>query len=328
MDIRLIVFGLRPLALVFVLIAAGCTSANRPAQTVTDDTRARLAKALLEAGDPASAAEAMRTPASRAALETPDDLTNAQLLIAAGKVDAGLEVAEAALAARGDDPAFGLAVASLAVKANRLQEADKIYLATLRRHPNNVEAMNGEAVVLAQSGNLTDAMALLRRVLARDPGNVAARSNLALVLLLSGRAEAAVPILEELDQSAPSPQVTATLAAARAQSHAPASSGAMQAPDRSPAGRVETLPLAHVGATPVFQPAASVPMPLTAEREKPALAAPAATPVSLAPVTPPTPSTPNPVAPRTSASAAWSCPATCQFLHTLFGSKAGSDATQ
>ena len=267
MDIRGIVFSLRPLALVFALIAAGCASPDR-SQTVTDDTRARLAKALLEAGDPASAAEAMRTPAARAAQETPDDLTNAELLIAAGKVDAGLEVAEAALAARGDDPTFALSVASLAVKANRLPEAEKIYQAILRRHSDNIEAMNGEAVVLAQSGNLTDAMALLRRVLATDPGNVPARSNLALVLLLSGQAGAAVPILEELDRSAPSPQISATLAAARAQSSAPASSGAVQMPDRSPAGHVEAPPVPHVAATPTFQAAAAAPIPPRQRRSR------------------------------------------------------------
>jgi Flp pilus assembly protein TadD len=318
MDIRLIAFSLRPLALLFVFIAAGCTSPDRSSQTVTNDTRARLAKALLEAGDPASAAEAMRTPASRAAQETPDDLSNAQLLIAAGKVDAGLNVAEAALAARGDDPAFALSVASLAVKANRLQEAQKIYQAILLRHSDNIEAMNGEAVVLAQGGNLTEAMVLLRRVLARDPGNVAARSNLALVLLLSGQAQAAIPILEELDRSAPSPQVTATLAAARAQNSDPASSGTVQTPDRSPAEPIETLPVSHVAAAPAFQAAASAPMP----------PAPAPATVSLSPIAPPAAPMSTPVAPPSSASTPWSCPATCQLLHSLFNSKADNDSAQ
>jgi Flp pilus assembly protein TadD len=302
----------RRLALAAVLILAGCATANRP-QTVTDDMRARLAKALLEAGDPVNAEEALRKPESRAVVDMPDPMMNARMLIAAGKVDAGLNVAEAALAVRGDDPAFALEVASLAMTANRIPRADRIYRAILERHRYNIEAMNGDAVVLAQGGDLESAIALLRRALVVAPGDVPARSNLALMLLLSGRASDAIPILEDVRRVAQSPQIESALAAARAQ----ASTVRSDAPRTDvpvSSGRIDVSPILPPQPAPVQAIPATTALPPSSKNEAAFAAPPSADPSV------------KPSAQRSGSTAAWSCPATCQMLNSLLNRRAESTA--
>jgi Flp pilus assembly protein TadD len=314
LKLRMNIFCLQSVALVLVLLVAGCAPVERAPQNVTDETRLRLAKALLASGDPVSAAEAMRTPASRANSQAPDDMMNAQLLIAVGKVDAGLEVAKAALAVRGDDPSFGLEVAGLAVRSNRLPEAEKIYRTILQLHPANVEAMNGEAVVLAQEGNLADAATLLRQALVQRPEDVPARSNLALVVLLSGQREAATPLPQQVGQSNPHPQVR------------PMPAEAPDSLDRIGVVASRTLdlrPVGHLtdsGSTPdvtptVVQVAAPVapPPPIDAKPSPAAQIVPAADHVPR---------------PRPEPAVAWSCPNICQLMHTVFGHKADGQADE
>jgi Flp pilus assembly protein TadD len=288
LKLRIDSFCLRPLAFALILIVAGCSSANGPSQNVTDDTRMRLAKALMAAGDPASAAEAMRTPEARANAQAPDDLMNAQLLIAAGKVDAGMEVAETALAVRGDDPNFALDVAGLAVRSNRLPEADKIYRGILRLHPANVEAMNGEAVVLAQEGNLADAETLLRQALARSPEDVPARNNLALVQLLSRQREEKIAAPQELGPSTPPPPVE---------------------PARTPAVVPNAVPRPIASATPAVTSPAILVEPSAGTQ------------------TAPSASTRAPL-PRVDASSPWSCPGICQLMHSVLDRGTAGQAQQ
>jgi tight adherence protein D len=206
-------------AVIMVLLLGGCQSSGSPPQTVSDSTRTRLSQALLASGDEANAAEALRTPESREAELAPSALTNAEILIDAGQPDRGMKVATTALATRGDDPEFALQVASLAVKADRLSEARDIYGKILRSHADNVGALNGQGVVLAQQGDLTGAAKSLHSALALKPEDVAARGNMALVMLLSGQNETALSLFEELDKSSPSPQVEAALALARQRVH-------------------------------------------------------------------------------------------------------------
>jgi Flp pilus assembly protein TadD len=306
------IFCLQSVALVLILLVAGCSSAERAPQNVTDETRVRLAKALLASGDPASAAEAMRTPASRANSQGPDDMMNAQLLIAVGKVDAGLEIAKAALAARGDDPGFALDVAGLAVRANRLPDAENIYRTILRLHPTNVEAMNGEAVVLAQEGNLADATTLLRQALVLRPDDVPARSNLALVLLLGGQREAAAtPTLQELGRSNSPPPVETALAVG---------------PERR--DRIDTRSLPSPVPPPAAQsvpPAIAPVTPVSVQSVAPAAPTPPATSLALrvapTPVAQIAPATSSHAPPPRSEPAAWSCPNICQLMHSVFGHK-------
>lgn len=205
----------RAAATALIVALAGCQSAGPQPKTVSDDTRARLSQALLASGDRDGAAEALRTPTAREADEAPLVLTNAETLISAGQVDRGMRIAKTALAAQKDDPDFALKVASLAVKASQLSDAAEIYHTILRTHPDTVEALNGEGVVLAQQGELTKAAASLQQALTLSPQDTASRNNLALVMLLSGQNQAALPLLEDLDRTAPSSHVTAMLAEAR-----------------------------------------------------------------------------------------------------------------
>jgi Flp pilus assembly protein TadD len=198
-----------------LLAAAACAPGGKPQQTVTDDTRGRLAEALLASGDETNAAAALSPPSAHAFERSPDALTNVSLLISAGQIDRAMKAAKAAIAARGDDPDFALDAARLAVKANRWSDAGDFYTEVLRRHADNIEALNGESVVQAQQGDLAEAAELERKALALQPQNVAARYNLALITLLSGQNQQAVSMLESLNQVGPTPQVATLLAFAR-----------------------------------------------------------------------------------------------------------------
>jgi Flp pilus assembly protein TadD len=290
----------------FFVLLTGCVSTSRP-QVVTNDTRARLAKALLEAGDPASAAEAMKSPAMRENPSISNRLTDAEILIDAGQVDSGLNLAEAALAAGGNDTALALEVASLAVKANRFSKADQIYRTILSRHPDNIEAINGIAVVSAQSGRLPDAIATLRQALTQHPRDVATQNNLALMLLLDGQPAAAIPIFENLSRSAPSAQVEAALSAARAKmmEHAPVATGAA---DKIQSFRGANDVEAPAGSGPATKLAALPDVQPTNHNTGDAVA-------TFADAT----SAQQRVVPYTvDASGTWSCPAACRMMHRLF----------
>jgi Flp pilus assembly protein TadD len=211
----------RLVAVVLVVALAGCTPARNSNPTISEETRARLAKALEASGDSAAAAAVLRGHEKpQAAAPVPDDpLMHARQLVAAGQVDQGMAEAQAALASRGDDPPFALDVGRLAVRSGRLDQAGDIYQQILLRHPENVDALNGKGVVLAQQGKLADAANVLRQVLSMRPKDVPARYNLALVMLLSGETKVASSILEALDRSDPSPQVKATLNLTRDRAH-------------------------------------------------------------------------------------------------------------
>lgn len=216
-------------AMAGVLLLAGCggSSLHLPpqprapelSQTVSDFTRAKIAEALMLNGDAANAAEALRSPAEREAAQQADPIDNATLFVVAGQVDKGMKMARAALAAHADDPPFALRVGKLAVRANRLADAADIYGQISKKHPDNVEALNGIGVVRAQQGDLAGAEQSLRKALALRPLDVPARGNLALVLMLEGRSAAAVPVLEDLQRTNPSQQVSALLTLALQQAH-------------------------------------------------------------------------------------------------------------
>src|SRR5208283_3972533 len=184
-----------PAASVALIVAlAGCTSVP-PNQTISDDTRIRLAEALQASGDPTNAA-ILRDQTTRKAPQAVDPLTHAAALIAAGQADQGMSEAKAALAAHGDDLAFALEVGRLAVKSGRLADAGGVYQQIALRHPDSVEALNGKGVVLAQRGDLNGATDAFRKALALRPQDVPSRNNLGLAMLLNGETDAALSILE------------------------------------------------------------------------------------------------------------------------------------
>lgn len=210
--------SVRPFRVAFVALTValtGCAASPHRDQTVTDDTRLRLAEALEASGDSASAAEVLRVPESREASQGADPLIHAQVLITAGQPDRGIDLAMAALLQRGDDVPFALSVGRLALKAGRPAQAGDVYQQILQRHPDNLDAMNGKSVVQAQQGDLAGAADTLRQALAQSPRDVATRSNFAIVMLLSGHNDIALYVLEDLNQTSPSPLIKANLALAR-----------------------------------------------------------------------------------------------------------------
>jgi Flp pilus assembly protein TadD len=221
--------GIVSVAIVTVL--AGCAQGPVTGPTITDATREQLARALDASGDHESAAEVLRGRQSQQApAHATDPIGQAALLIANGQVDQGMAEARGALAARGDDPVFALQVAHLAIKAGQLSEAGDIYQAILPRHPDNVDAWNGKGVVFAQQGNLSGAADAFGQALALRPDDPTSRYNLALVMLLSGETEVAISMLDALNRSNPSSQVSATLAMARSREQISAASAAPAAP--------------------------------------------------------------------------------------------------
>jgi Flp pilus assembly protein TadD len=276
----------------------------------------------MESGDEANATEALRTPAEREHAMASDVLVNAEILITAGQVDRGMEVAKAALVARGDDPEFSLKVAILAVNANRLSDASEIYQKILRSHPDNIDALNGAGVVSAQKGDLVAANDSLRRALALKPGDVPTRNNLALVMLLGGENQSALTLLEDLSRTAPSPQVDAALAAARSRVR-PENTVTPTVASAPAAAAEETVPIAREAA--VSPPAATH----ASNVNSPPTPSPVATAEEAVPITretpmilPPAVHTSNVNSPPTSSEAeatTWSCPNICKLFKLVTG---------
>ena len=150
------------------LLAALTSCASAANTTISDNTRERLADALQASGDSTNAA-IVRDLANKKPEPAPDPLTHVSALVAAGQVDQGMREAKAALAARGDDLGFALEVGRLAVKSGRLADAGDVYQQISRRHPDNVEALNGKGVVAAQQGDLKGAADAFRKALALRP---------------------------------------------------------------------------------------------------------------------------------------------------------------
>jgi len=101
------------------------------------------------------------------------------------------------LAAATRDPA--LLRAALALRQNRLDEAEPLLKAHLRADPFDVAAIRMLAELAARIGRMGDAETLLRRTLALAPDFSAARVNLATVLYRSNRAAEALAELDRLD---------------------------------------------------------------------------------------------------------------------------------
>ncbi len=67
-------------------------------------------------------------------------------------------------------------------RAGRLADAAALYRSVLHRQPDNLDAMQGLAVVCHQQGRLEDALALFRRVIALDPNSRVADRHLGRLL--------------------------------------------------------------------------------------------------------------------------------------------------
>ena len=81
---------------------------------------------------------------------------------------------------------------------NRLDIAERLLKALLRRDPDEPRALRMLAELAARIGRLHDSEQLLRHALAVAPGFHAARANLAMVLGRAGRPAEALPLLDEL----------------------------------------------------------------------------------------------------------------------------------
>jgi tetratricopeptide (TPR) repeat protein len=93
--------------------------------------------------------------------------------------------------------------------ANALQvrlkskEATPIYEDYLRRHPDDVTALQGLAQCAATNGDLEMAVELLRKAMKANPDDFAVQKSYGEVLLSAGDAPAAVAVLEKAHQAVP-----------------------------------------------------------------------------------------------------------------------------
>jgi tetratricopeptide (TPR) repeat protein len=91
-----------------------------------------------------------------------------------------------------------LVEAALALNDNRLDIAERLLKARLKRQSDDPRALRMLAEVAARIGRLHDSETLLRHALEVAPGFQAARANLAMVLGRAGRPAEALPLLDEL----------------------------------------------------------------------------------------------------------------------------------
>ncbi|MBU6371252.1 MAG: sulfotransferase [Alphaproteobacteria bacterium] len=104
--------------------------------------------------------------------------------------------AERAIAAALTDPR--LIDAALALRENRIPDAERLLRAHLKVDPIDVAAIRMLAEVAARIGRFRDSETLLRRALELDPEFGAARANLATVLYRMNRSEEAISELDFL----------------------------------------------------------------------------------------------------------------------------------
>jgi protein O-GlcNAc transferase len=125
----------------------------------------------------------------------------------------------AALAARLDDRATLLNLASAARKAGRLGEAVDLLMGILKTRPDDFEARHSLAVLYRLQGDHARAIEQARWVLDRDPGQVLAYNNLATIFSEAGRHEMAEDLFRRALALAPDdPRVLNNLGLARLRS--------------------------------------------------------------------------------------------------------------
>lgn len=197
---------------------------------------AALAACDSSGGNSVASALSKVPPTTAATAGGPPSLRWPLMLVELGQVDDGVAAARALLDTRGDDPPFAIQVAHIAASADRPAAAGEIYRHVLATHPDNIDALVGDGVVLAHADELDAAKARFRQALVLQPSDVAARNDLAMALILSGQPEQALPILEALSQEpAGSDLVRANLALARGASPAVAAVASRAPADRDTA---------------------------------------------------------------------------------------------
>ena len=227
----------------------GCAATPRPEPVITSATRARLSEALAAEGDTAGAANILNDPPAADRVAGSTELRRAQVMFDLGQTDQAVALTQALMDAHPDDPAYGLAIARLAVRAGRLSVAADTYKRMLSRFPGNPDALVGDGAIHAQAGDMAGAIERFRQALVRRPGDLAAESNLANALMMTGQSSEALPILERLNGNpAASQLVQDNLARARAS----ASASVAQA---------TPIPVTDVSTVATVQPAAVAPEP-------------------------------------------------------------------
>jgi tetratricopeptide (TPR) repeat protein len=89
------------------------------------------------------------------------------------------------------------AQATVAHKAGRSKDAEALYRALIDQEPNHAGAYHNLGVILAQHGQIAEALPLLERALHIAPVNGVFAASCARALLASGRPDEALPILEK-----------------------------------------------------------------------------------------------------------------------------------
>ena len=148
-----------------------------------------LARQLIDAGQPAEAAAALRRSiALRSApggAPDPNDVVNLSVALQMmGRSDSALALIEGSLAAPLEPRVrarFLLNRGNIAYQAGRLAAAEQDFRGALLLDPSSIAARVNLASAVAQSGRLAEAETLLRQVLEIDPDNAAAKENLSKV---------------------------------------------------------------------------------------------------------------------------------------------------
>lgn len=110
----------------------------------------------------------------------------ANLLRETGQAEAAIALIEPALARAPEAPELWLALGSAHRSLDRRAEAERHFREALARHPDYPQALGNLADVLADRGEVDEALALYDRALKRDGANSQARLNRAVLHFLKG----------------------------------------------------------------------------------------------------------------------------------------------
>ncbi len=158
---------------------------------------ARLAQAHLSAGRLADARRVLESLRARHGGNLTVAHLEARVLGDGGDVDAGVDMLQAALRERSEEPAAYLVLASFYTQYERFGDAVDLLESAGRRFPDDTAVLFQLGAVLELSDRPLDAELTFRRVLERDPAHAAALNYLGYMLADRGeRLEESVDLLE------------------------------------------------------------------------------------------------------------------------------------
>ncbi|WP_295883408.1 XrtA/PEP-CTERM system TPR-repeat protein PrsT [uncultured Thiohalocapsa sp.] len=124
-------------------------------------------------------------------------LLEAEVLLAAGRLESAQQVLDAALSIAPDSPRAHLRHGELALRRGDTTAADKHFKRILEDRPEHLDALVARAGIASKQGRADDAVRLLQAAVDSHPGILGPRLKLAPLVLAQGDAAGAVAVLQQ-----------------------------------------------------------------------------------------------------------------------------------